>query len=137
MDRKILKLLYRSLDIALKKKGQRRLARALEESAELRQHQAELEALRQAIAEGAVRSFRPQFAERTINRFQSGRESAEYEDILFGAYRTVFRRAAFVGLVILVALVSYNLAHKDLLPQDTMFYVSDLTVGRILQVPIF
>jgi hypothetical protein len=125
------------LDFTLKKKDQRRLERALEESAELRRHKADLMAMRQAIADGAVRSFRPQFAERTINRFQSGRESAEYEDILFGAYRAMFRRAAVVGFVILVALVSYNLAHKELLPQDAIFYVSDLTIGKILQVPIF
>jgi hypothetical protein len=137
MDRKILKLLYRSLDFTLKKKDRRRLDRALEESAELRQHKAELAAMRQAIADGAVRSFRPQFVERAMARIQSGGESAEYQDILFGAYRTMFRRAAFVGLVILVVLVSYNIAHKDLLPQDTIFYVSDLTIDRILQVSVF
>jgi anti-sigma factor RsiW len=137
MDRKILKLLYRSLDLFLKEKDRRRLDRALEESTELRQHQADLLAMRQAVADGAVRSFRPQFVERAMNRIQSGGDSAAYEDVLFGAYRRVFKRAAVVGVVILVALVSYNLAHKDLLPQDTIFYVSDLTMGKILQVPIF
>jgi anti-sigma factor RsiW len=137
MDRKILKLLYRSLDLMLKEKDQRRLDRALGESPELRQHQAELLAIRRAIADGAVRSFRPQFVERAMNRIQSGGDSAAYEDVLFGAYRAVFRRAAVVGLVILAVLVSYNIMHKELLPQDTIFYVSDLTIGKILQVPIF
>jgi len=137
MDRKILKLLYRSLDLILKEKDRRRLDKALEESTELRQRHADLLAMRQAIADGAVRSFRPQFVERAMNRIQSGGDSAAYEDMLFGAYRAVFRRAAVVGVVILVALVSYNLAHKDLLPQDTIFYVSDLTMGKILQVPVF
>lgn len=137
MDRKILKLLYRSLDLTLKEKDQRRLDRALEESAELRQHQADLLAMRQVIADGAVRSFRPQFVERAMNRIQSGGDSAAYENVLFGAYRTVFRRAAVAGLVLIVALVSYNIANKDLLPQDAIFYVSDLTMGKILQVPVF
>jgi len=137
MDRKILKLLYRSLDLTLKEKDRRRLDEALEESTELRQHQADLLAVRQAIADGAVRSFRPQFVERTINRIHSGGEAAATEDLLFGAYRTVFRRAAVVGLIILAVLVSYNIVHKDLLPQDAIFYVSDLTIGKILQVPIF
>lgn len=137
MDRKILKLLYRSLDLTLKEKDQRRLDRALEESVELRQHQADLLAMRQVIADGAVRSFRPQFVERAMNRIQSGGDSAAYEDVLFGAYRTVFRRAAVAGLVLIVALVSYNIANKDLLPQDAIFYVSDLTMGKILQVPVF
>jgi anti-sigma factor RsiW len=137
MDRKILRLLYRSLDLTLKKKDQGRLDRALEESAELRQHRAELVAMRQAVVDGAVRSFRPQFVERALARIRSREDSAECEDSLFGVYRTMFRRAAIVGLVILAVLVSYNIAHKDLLPQDAIFYVSELSIGDILQVPIF
>jgi hypothetical protein len=137
MDRKVLKLLYRSLDFALKKKNQRRLDRALQESEELRRHRAELLAMRQAVGDGAVRSFRPQFVERTMARIHSGRDSVDNRDIFFRVYRAMFLRVALVGLLILVGLISYNITHKDLVPRDAMFYLSDRTVGRILEVPIF
>jgi hypothetical protein len=137
MDTGILKLLYRSLDSPLKKKDKLRLDRALEESEELRQLRSELVAMRQAIAEGAVRSFRLQFVERAMKRIQSTPSSANKWDVLLGAYRTVFRLVAIVGLIIIAVLISYNIAHKDLLPQDAIFYASDLTIGKILQMPVF
>jgi hypothetical protein len=137
MDKKILKLLYRSLDSSLKKGEAARLGRALAGSAELRRLESDLRAMRRALVEGSVRSFRPGFAGRAIERFRSSAELEDRSASLAGAYAAVFKRVAVAGLIVLAVLVSYNLASGDLLPRDAIFYASNLTVGKLLSVPIF
>jgi anti-sigma factor RsiW len=137
MDKRILKLLYRSLDAPLKKKQEERLRRALAESTELRRRQAEITALRGALADGSPRSFRPGFADRALERIRSARESPDRLEALARAYAVAFRRIVIAGLIVLAVLVSYNLASGDLLPRDAIFYASNLAVGRLLRVPMF
>jgi hypothetical protein len=137
MDKRILKLLYRSLDSPLKKREEERLNRALAESAELVRHREEILAMRQALADGAVRSFRPGFADRTISRMQSGPAREDRLAALVRAYAAAFKPVAVAGLIILAVLVSYSLANKDLIPQDAIFYASDLAVDKLVQVPVF
>ena len=136
MDKRILKLLYRSLDSALKGKDQRRLDKALEESEELRRHKIKIESLRQAIADGAIRSFRPQFVEHALNRIQAAQSAEDNPHIYFEIFKTVFKRFAIAAVFIIIVLIFYNLANNDLLPKNEIFYASDLTIGKILQLPI-
>jgi anti-sigma factor RsiW len=137
MDKRILKLLYRSLDAPLSKREQGRLERALAESPVLRRHKDELAAMRQALADGAARSFRAGFADRTLNRLRSGPAREDRLAQLVRAYAAAFKPVAIAGLVILAVLISYNLANKDLMPQDAIFYASDLEVGQLLRLPVF
>ena len=137
MDERILKLLYRSLDSPLKKKDRQRLDKALEESEELRRHKLEIVSMRQAVADGALRSFRPQFSERVMGRIQSASSIKDSLNVQYETFRTVFKRFAVAALIILVVLISYNVAHSDWLPKDEIFYVSDMTINKILQTPVF
>jgi hypothetical protein len=137
MDKRILKLLYRSLDSPLKKKDRQRLDKALEESEELRRHKLEIVSMRQAVADGALRSFRPQFAERVMGRIQFASSIKDSLNVQYETFRTVFKRFAVAALIILVVLISYNVAHSDWLPKDEIFYVSDMTINKILQTPVF
>ncbi len=137
MDKRILKLLYRSLDSPLKKRQEDRLSRALAGSPELRRQRDEIIAMRQALADGAGRSFRPGFADRTIRRLRSGPEREDSLAALVRAYAGAFKPVAIAGLVILAVLVSYNLANRDLMPRDAIFYASDLAVEKLLRVPVF
>lgn len=137
MEKRVLKLLYRSLDSALKEKDRQRLEKALAESKELRQHRAEILSLRQAVARGAARSFRPQFVERVMSRIRSAPKIPHGHEVLVESYRWVFGRLAAVSVFILIVLLSVALIQDGLFPQDAIFYVSDTTIDRILQVPVF
>jgi hypothetical protein len=137
MDKRVLKLLYRSLDSALKKKDQERLDKALAESKQLRQYREDILSLRQAITQGAARSFRPQFEERVMSRIRSAPFAPEGLQALLESYRRAFRRVVLATFFILVILFSYAVTQDGLLPKDAIFYVSQVTIDRILQVPVF
>jgi anti-sigma factor RsiW len=137
MEKRVLKLLYRSLDSALKKKDQERLEKALAESKQLRQHRAEILSLRQALAQNAARSFRPQFEDRVMNRIRSAPAVPNRLEALLEPYRWVFARMAAVTIFILIVLVTVVLVQDGLFPKDAIFYISDTTASRILQVPVF
>lgn len=137
MDKKILKLLYRSLDSRLKKKDEERLTKALEESEELQQHRREIMSVRQVVAESAGRSFPPGFAERVMGKLQGSQKANNRLDAQFNLYASVFKPFAIATIAILIILISYNISHDDLLPKGEIFYVSDLMIEKILQVPVF
>jgi hypothetical protein len=137
MEKRVLKLLYRSLDRSLTENEERRLDRALAESEELRRLREDLLALRRAVADGAGPSFGPQFADRVINRWSASSPAAQPLDAVYDSYRLIFKRLAVASLLILVILVSYAVVQDGLWPQDAFFYVSDLTIAEILRLPVF
>lgn len=137
MDKRTLELLYRSLDSPLKKREEDRLNRALAGSPELRRQRDEILAMRQALADGAARSFRPGFADRTIHRLRSAPERQDSLAALVRAYAAAFKPVAVAGLALLAILIVYNLAHRELMPQDAIFYASDLAVDKLLHLPVF
>lgn len=137
MEKRVLKLLYRSLDSALKKKDRERLDKALAESKELRLHRAEALSLRQALAQGAAHSFGPQFGDRVMSRIRSAPKIPDGLEVLVESYRWVFGRLAAVTVFVLIVLLSLTFVQDGLFPKDAIFYVSDTTIDRILQMPIF
>jgi len=139
VDRKVLKLLYRSFDAELTEKQRLRLEAALAVSAEFRREKDRILALRKAIAHSPGRAFRPGFANRTLARvrLRSGRPTGSAADLFFENFKIVFRRIALVSAVLLVALAAYSLTHRDLIPKDAVYYASDVAFGRILQLPVF
>jgi anti-sigma factor RsiW len=137
MEKRVLKLLYRSLDSALKEKDRQRLDKALAESKELRQYRADILSLRQAVAQSAARSFRPQFGERVMSRIRSAPKIPHRHEVLVESYRWVFGRLAAVSVFILIVLLSVAVVQDGLFPRDAIFYITDTTIDRILQVPVF
>jgi len=137
VHRKILKLLYRSLDAELTEKQTRRLEAELAGSEEFRRERDRILALRKAIAESPGRTFRPGFANRTLARVRSDRPTTSAADLFFENFKSVFQRIAVVSAVLLLALAAYSLTHRDLVPKDAVYYASDVAFGRILQLPVF
>lgn len=136
MNKKILKLLYRSFDDKLGKKEQERLANALEKSQDLSSEKKQIEAQRRAIAESADLSFKPFFAERVINRIGSLKQKNGLETF-YEQLKAVFRRIILAGAIVLIVLLTYNLGKGDSLSLDEVFYTSDLTFEEILDLPLF
>ncbi|MBN1222294.1 MAG: hypothetical protein JXB23_03545 [Candidatus Aminicenantes bacterium] len=138
MDKKSLKLLYRSLDTTLSEKEQRRLINALESSEELREEKALILAQRQAVTDSAPSSFGPNFAERVMGRIESLRTKQKNGlELFYETFKLTFRRMAIVSALILLVLVSYNLIKNDILPQDEIIFASDSVVEEILELPLF
>jgi|MudIll2142460700_1097286.scaffolds.fasta_scaffold734102_2 anti-sigma factor RsiW len=137
MEKRVLKHLVRSLDSALRKKDRKRLDRALAESADLRRQKAEILSLRQAIAEESARSFRPGFEDRVMNRIRSAPAVPNGIEAMIQSYRWVFGRLAAVSVFVLIVLITVILVQDGLIPKEAVFYVSDTTISRILQVPVF
>ena len=134
MNKRFRRLLYRSLDTPIDDKKQRRLREALDESAELRQEKSEIETLRRTVADSANGSFAPQFSERVIRRL----ETADFRPpASFDAFHIVFRSLAIVAILLLFALISFNAVSNELLSRGEVFYLPEVTVGKILELPVF
>jgi len=137
MNKKILKLLYRSFDGDLKKKEQKQLAEALKSSKELQQEKEQISAQRQAVSDSAALSFKPFFAEQVMNRISSEVKKENTLEIFYETLKAIFRRFAIIGAVVLIVLISYNLKTGDSLSTDEVFYASDVTFEEILDLPLF
>lgn len=136
-DKKILKLLYRSLDSNLKDKSQKKLDEALEKSEELRKDKERVLAQRQAVADSAGQSFGPFFAERVIRRIEGLGQKKNGLEVFYENFMAAFRKVAIVSAVVLVLLISYNVIKSDIVPEDELFFVADTTMEEILDLPLF
>jgi hypothetical protein len=138
MNKKILKLLYRSFDTELSEKDQKRLGDALEKSDELRMERDRALAHRQAIAKSATQSFKPFFAERVMGQIESlGQTKKNGFELFYETFKAMFQRFAIASAVALLVLVSYNLIKGDIIPQDEVIFASDTAMEEILDLPIF
>jgi len=134
--RKFLKLIYRSFDDDLTEKEQEQLTEALEKSEMLQQIKEETSALRQDVSNSAAQSFEPFFAERVMNRIDSVNKEEYAPDIFYRSLWAVFRPLAIACTLIMIALLSYNLAKGKIISPDEIFYISETAVEEILQLPL-
>lgn len=136
-DKKILKLLYRSLDSDLKVKDQKKLDEALEKSEELRKDKERVLAQRQAVANSSSKSFGPFFAERVMHRIEGLGQKKNGLEVFYESFMATFRKVAIVSAVVLVLLISYNVVKSDIVPEDELFFMADTTMEEILDLPLF
>jgi hypothetical protein len=136
MNKKILKLLYRSFDDDLSKREQRQLEKGLENSTELRKEKERIAAERQAISTGAAQSFKPGFVGRVMRRIQAMAEEKNTLEAFYGILKAVFRRLAVAAAVIMIVLITINLIIGESLSAERAFYTSELTFEEVLQLPL-
>jgi anti-sigma factor RsiW len=136
-DRKVLKLLYRSLDGDLKDKDRKKLDEALEQSEELRREKERILEQRQAVADSASQSFGPFFAERVMRRIEGLGQKKNGWEAFYESFMGAFRKVAIVSAAVLVILISYNVIKSDIVPEDELFFMADTTMEEILDLPLF
>lgn len=136
MNKKILRLLYRSFEEKLEEKEQKQVEEALRRSEELRQEKERIAAMRKAVADSAHRSFKPFFAERVMNRIMAGEKESLMISV-FEPLKAVFQRLAIAAAIIIIVLMVYNLSMGESFSMDEAFYVSELTIEEIFPVPLF
>ena len=137
MDKKTLKLLYRSLDEELNREEKENLEKAIKESAELRIEKERLLAQRQAIAESRGLFFKPFFTERVMDRIKALDQKKNGFESFYDTLLLMFRRFAILGAAILLLLLIYNLQVGDILPSEEIMFASDFTFEEILDLPLF
>jgi hypothetical protein len=134
MNKKMLKLLYRSFDDQLKEKEQKKLAKALEHSPGLRREKEQIEAQRKVVANTAAQSFKPFFVERVMGQVNAlgGKTNGLGMQMFYESLVSVFRRFAVAGAVISVLLFIYNQGIGDILSLEEALTMSDITLRAIL-----
>lgn len=137
MRRRILKLLARSFEAPLKVGDRRRLERALAASPDLRARREAMEALRRKVADTTLPGFAPGFADRVLDRLAARRKPGRDQDVFPAVFHTLFQRFVVVAVLLLIILISYNLSDGGLLPKNEVFFISDMTFGRLLELPLF
>ena len=127
-DSKLLKLLYRSFDDQLQEKE--------EHSPGLRWEKEQIEAQRLAVAETAVHSFNPSFAELLLARViaPDGKANGLELQRFYESLVTVFRRVAIAGAVLSIIFFIYNLGAGESLSPVEVFILPDLTLQEILAI---
>jgi hypothetical protein len=137
MDKKILKLLYRSFDDELDEKEKKRLEEALRKSDELRKERERILVQRQALAESPKPTFEAHFADKVMGRIDSLGKKKNGWETFYETLLAMFRRLALAGAAILLLLLIYNLRTGDALSTDEIFYSSDVAIEEISNFPLF
>lgn len=136
MDKKALRLLYRSFEENLKEKEQKQLEEALERSQALRAEKEKIAAMRKAVSETAYSSFEPFFAERVMNRITAEEKVGPIVSV-FEPLKAIFQRLAIASAIVIIVLIVYNLSIGESFTMNEAFYVSELTFEEILPIPLF
>jgi len=135
--KKVLKLLIRSFDTDLSEKEKMRLDEALRHSKDLRKEKELILSRRQAVANSALKSFRPYFADRVMSQIAAMGSKNATQESFFDALMFGFKRLAVVGALVMIALLFFNVFQGHIIPVDEVFFASDLALEEILNLPIF
>ncbi len=131
MNKRSLDLLYRSFDAQLSEDEKAELASALASSESLRREEEAALAMRDAVRTSAVRSFKPFFSSRVLNRMKALEKPNDPMEELWKALVTMFRPVAVAGALTLVAILAFNLASAERWTLDTMLGVSEPGIEEV------
>ncbi len=131
VEKKFIDLLYLSFDRQLTKDKQKILEEALAESEELRKEKQLIASMQNTIAKTAVKSFKPWFAERVMNKIAAFREKESHEEFFLSLLLFRFRRLALIAGFIVIFLLSYNAIKSDYLSLSKMLGMPGVTIVEI------
>jgi hypothetical protein len=137
MNKKTLRLLYRSFDGRVSEKELRFLEEALGRSPELKAEKEQIQRQREMLSQGAALSFAPGFADRVIGGLDTSAADTNGWEQFYAILLTLFRRFAIAGAVALLLLLTYNLRLGDQLSLEEAFFASDTTVEELRRLPLF
>lgn len=135
--KRILKFLYRSFDADLSQKKSQRLEDALKRSKDLREERELILSRRKVISENADRAFRPYFADRVMAQISALGDKKDLQESFYDSLLFVFKRLAVVGALVMMGLIFFNIFQGHIIPMEEAFFASDLTLEKILNLPIF
>jgi hypothetical protein len=135
MNKKILKLLYRSFDSQLTRQEQQQLDEALANSRALREERERIISLRNDISSLTVNSFKPFFAERVMQQINRLHNTEQSLYPFFESLWYLFRRVVIAGAVVVIILISHNLWVSHDITLASALGASQPTVEELLKTP--
>jgi len=136
MNKKILKLLYRSFDTPLNEYEEEKLKKALSESEDLRREKERVENIREMITESGDSSFSPFFADKVMREINTLSEETIHLEMITDWLSLFFKRVAIAGAVVAAILIFYNLKDASQVSLAEVFNVPEITVEEIVE-PVF
>ena len=141
MDKKILDLLYKSLDHTLSTTEQGKLDQALKTLKDAQLEKKQLLKLRQGIADSKVKSFKPFFADKVMRNISSINNESSMQEDFFNSLFNAFRPIAITATIILIVMMSYNIIRSDNMslanalaePEISLEYVFDPVMPLTLE----
>ena len=112
-NKKLEKLLYKSFDAELSIRESKMLENELKNSKELRKLQEQISAMRKAVQNSKSESLKPFFEERVLNKIKSNSEPISFYNELGEMFGTVFKQIALGAVILIVALVIYNINQEN------------------------
>lgn len=138
MDKKMIDLLYRSVEQTLSEAEQRELDDALARSAELQQERELLQAMFHAAGSERRAGFAPFFDSRVMARIAAARTNAGAVSELsfFDSLVYAFQRVAVIGALAALAIIIYNLGTADTISLAQAFRLPELSLSEVFD-PFF
>ncbi len=136
MNKKMLRLMYKSFDIELKQREKIKLNEAIMGAKKLQEEKEQIEKMRGLFEKSRVYSFTPHFAEMVIQRIRE-KEPLCHIELINEWLRSVFSRFAFVSVILLIALVTYNLILGEMLTSDELIFSSGVIFEELFNLPLF
>jgi len=136
MNKKIVKLLYRSFDAPLKKHEKEKLEKALSKSAKLRKEKERIENIRKSVPQIAGSSFSPFFSSKVMREINTLDENVFYLASTMEWFTSLFKKIAIAGAVGIIALIIYNVSDVSQISVSKIFGVPEVTVEEIIE-PVF
>ncbi len=135
MNKKLLKMLYRSFDGRLSKEEQSILVKALENSEELKQEKERIIKIRNDIAAQSDQKFQPNFADRVMRSIHSKQALQNGQiDEFFNSLVLSFGRIAIAGAAGAVLILAANFISGGEISLDTALALQHVTIEDALSI---
>ena len=82
-------------------------------------------------------SFNPGFSERVIGKIEEIEKRERTMLDFYVSLRTVFRKVALIGAIILLVLLSYNIWIGDSFSEEEAVFASDAVYYELNNLPLF
>ena len=131
MKKEPLNLLYRSFDEELKPEKQAQLFKALSESSSLRAEKKRVQEMRDIISGSAVKSFKPFFAKRVMQRIQSTAETRFNLINSFGDLLKIFKPILITASTTIVVMVAFSVWTSGEFSVESVLGIPGFTIDNI------
>jgi len=82
-------------------------------------------------------SFSPGFSERVMERINEIEKRERMMLDFYGSLKTVFRKIALIGAIVLLVLLSYNIKIGDNFSEEEAVFASDAVYNELHNLPLF
>ena len=132
MNKKILKLLYRSFDTELTPEESTKLEQALAQSEELRAEKVRIDEIRSLVQTSGEKTFHSFFTDKVMLRIRERKQELSREDAFFDALVGLFRPVVIGAAILFLGLISYNIIKSGEISLESAFAEPQVTLEQVI-----